>query len=117
MYPVYTPRASNQLGTHLEQLNRKEGRVLKQPRELVAPTAVPETIPHREGEIDIDRFGVVTVRPLGPNTWMVLGKYDLIELTRKAFGCDSLVLEGLATNMRLGHRWAVDPITGDDEPF
>lgn len=89
------------------------------PTEMARPVLTEaETIPVREGQIEIDRYGVVVVRPLHPNTAVVLCKFDLMELARKAFGSDSLALEGLATNMRLGHRWSGDERDyGDDEPF
>lgn len=82
------------------------------PRQLVAHAVRPETIPTREGEVEVKSTGVVIVRPLGANTWMVFGKFDLLELTRKAWGSDANLLDGLATSMRQGHRWECD-----DEPF
>lgn len=86
--------------------------------DLVPVLTEPETIPVRDGQIEIDRFGVVVIRPLHPNNTIVLCKFDLIELTRKAFGSDSHVLEGMAANMRLGHRWSGDERNyGDDDPF
>lgn len=92
------------------------------PTELVRPVLTEaETIPVRDGLIEVDRYGVVVLRPLHPNVAVVLCKFDIIELARKAFGSDAHVLEGLATNMRLGHRWTTedhyDPRTGDLEPF
>lgn len=84
-----------------------------QPRLLVARTTTPETIPTREGEIEVNAYGVIIVRPLGANQSMVIGKFDVIELARKAWGGDAALLEGLAQAMRSGHRWADDP----DEPF